>query len=64
MEVVTTVEVSVAERLSVRRRRESAREESREHIRLAKLLNYYLDPETTFWSSLENKPRSAISGMF
>jgi hypothetical protein len=30
---------------------------------LAKLLAIYLDPDCTFWSSLENKPRSAISGM-
>jgi hypothetical protein len=41
----------------------SQREESREHRKLAKLLAYYLDPETTFWSSLENKPRSAVSGL-
>jgi hypothetical protein len=32
-------------------------------MRLAKLLAIYLDPDCTFWSSLENKPRSAISGM-
>jgi hypothetical protein len=58
-----TIEGPAAERLSARRRRVSQREESREHRRLAKLLAYYLDPETTFWSSLENKPRSAVSGL-
>jgi hypothetical protein len=50
--------------LAVGRRRESARQEWTEHIRLAKLLNEYLDPSQTFWSSLENKPRTAKSGLF
>jgi hypothetical protein len=34
-----------------------------EHIKLAKLLNYYLDPGTTFWTSIENRAVSKISGM-
>jgi hypothetical protein len=38
--------------------------ERREHIKLAKLLNYYLDPTTVFWSSIENRPVSAVSGMY
>jgi len=50
--------------LAVRRRRESRSEEWREHIRLAELLAEYLDPACTFWTSLENKPISAVTGMF
>jgi hypothetical protein len=50
--------------LAVRRRRESYREERSEHIRLNRLLTYYLDPSCTFWTSIENKPLSAIAGMF
>jgi hypothetical protein len=38
--------------------------ERNEHIKLAKLLDYYLDPENTFWMSNENRPVSAVSGMF
>jgi hypothetical protein len=50
--------------LAVRRRCESCREEWTEHIKLARLLTKYLDPSCTFWTSLENKPLSAVSGMF
>ena len=50
--------------LAVRRRRESRREEWHEHIKLAAWLNEYLDPACSFWSSLENKPLSVLSGMF
>jgi hypothetical protein len=50
--------------LAVRRRRESRREEWHEHIALAAWLNKYLDPACTFWTSLENKPISMLSGMF
>jgi hypothetical protein len=50
--------------LAVGRRRESARQEWTEHIRLAKLLDEYLDASRTFWTSLENKPRTAKSGLF
>jgi hypothetical protein len=28
------------------------------------MLAKYLDPETTFWTSLENKPISRVSGFF
>jgi hypothetical protein len=45
------------------RRRESRREEEREQTRLVGLLARHLDSGCTFWTSLENKPRSAISGM-
>jgi hypothetical protein len=55
---------SAAIDLAVRRRRESARQEWTEHILLAKLLNEYLDASQIFWSSLENKPRTALSGIF
>jgi hypothetical protein len=48
----------------VRRRRESRREEQDEHIKLAGLLARYLDPACTFSTSLENKPISAVSGMY
>jgi hypothetical protein len=57
-------ESAAAEPLAVRRRRESFREERDEHIKLAKLLASYLDPSCTFWTSLENRPLSAISGMY
>jgi hypothetical protein len=50
--------------LAARRRRESCREEWNEHIKLAELLAKYLDPSCTFWTSLENKPLSAVSGIF
>jgi hypothetical protein len=39
-------------------------EELYEQIRLAKLLDYYLDTENTFWTSIENRPISKLSGMF
>jgi hypothetical protein len=52
-----------AETLAVRRRRESRREESSEQTQLVKLLARYLDRSCTFWTSLENKPISAVSGM-
>jgi hypothetical protein len=51
------------EALAVRRRRESRREESTEQTKLVGLLARYLDPSCTFWTSLENKPISAVSGM-
>jgi hypothetical protein len=51
------------ETLALRRRRESRREEATEQIKLAALLATYLDPSCTFWTSLENKPISAVSGM-
>jgi hypothetical protein len=57
-------ESAATEALAVRRRRESRREEWNEHIKLAALLDEYLNPSCTFWTSLENKPRSMISGLF
>jgi hypothetical protein len=45
------------------RRRESVREEGREHRRLAKLLAYYIDQSNTFWTSIENRPLSLLSGL-
>src|SRR5215510_7472885 len=50
--------------LAVQRRRESRREEFRMQERLTHLLNRYLDPAFTFWTSLENKPLSRLSGLF
>jgi hypothetical protein len=45
-------------------RRTSRREEWSEQTKLATLLAKYLDPKCTFWSALENKPISRISGIF
>ena len=53
-----------AESLAVRRRRESRRQEWTEQTKLAEMLQKYLDPGDTFWTSLENKPISRISGLF
>ena len=50
--------------LAVQRRRERRREEWREQMKLSVLLDKYLDPTGTFWTSLENKPISRISGIF
>jgi hypothetical protein len=58
------LESVASETLAVRRRRESRREEAIEQIKLAGLLAKYLDPCCTFWTSLENKPISAVSGMY
>jgi hypothetical protein len=44
-------------------RRNRRRQEWAEQVRLALLLNRYIDPSWAFWSSLENKPRSLISGL-
>jgi hypothetical protein len=46
------------------RRREASREEWREQTRLAEFLHELIDPATTFWTSLENKPLSQLSGVF
>ena len=50
--------------LAVQRRRERRREEWREQMKLSVMLDKYLDPTGTFWTSLENKPISRISGIF
>jgi hypothetical protein len=44
-------------------RRRYRREEWREHTTLARLLTKHLDPQTTFWTSLENKPSSLLNGL-
>ena len=49
---------------AVRRRRESQRQEWTEQTKLAEVLDEYLDPADTFWTSLENKPLSRLSGIF
>ena len=55
---------AAAELPAVRRRRESRRQEWTEQIKLAEMLDEYLDPADTFWTSLENKPLSRLSGIF
>jgi hypothetical protein len=49
---------------ATQRRRESRREEWSEQTKLARLLTKYFDPTCTFWTSLENKPLSQLSGTF
>jgi hypothetical protein len=41
-----------------RQRRKHRREEWGEQVKLVELLGKYLDPATTFWTSLENRPSS------
>jgi hypothetical protein len=50
------------EPLCVQRRRESRKEEFVEQSLLADLLKQHLDTSRCFWTSLENKPISRISG--
>jgi hypothetical protein len=45
------------------RRRQSQREEAREQTKLNVMLGNLLDPNCTFWTALENQPRSARAGM-
>jgi hypothetical protein len=49
---------------AAQRRRESRRQEWTEQTKLAEMLDKYLDPADTFWTSLENKPISRLSGIF
>jgi hypothetical protein len=49
---------------AAQRRRESQRQEWTEQTRLAEMLNEYLDSVDTFWTLLENKPLSRLSGIF
>jgi hypothetical protein len=49
---------------AAQRRRESRRQEWTEQTKLAGMLDKYLDPADTFWTSLENKPISRLSGIF
>jgi hypothetical protein len=51
------------ETLAVRRRRESRREEFAEQALLVEMLQELLDPAFAFFSALENRPRSAWSGL-
>jgi hypothetical protein len=55
---------TAAEPFAVQRRRESRRQEWNEQTKLAEMLDKYLDPADTFWTSLENKPISRLSGIF
>ncbi len=52
------------ESFAVRQRRASSREEWSEQTKLAALLAQFLNPATTFFSAMENKPRSQLSGVF
>ena len=52
------------ESFAVRQRRASQRQEWTEQTKLAGLLAKYLDPACTFWTALENKPISRVSGVF
>jgi hypothetical protein len=45
------------------RRRKSQREEWGTQTALAEMLPRYFDPRTVFWASLENRPRSRLSGL-
>jgi hypothetical protein len=51
------------ESFAVRQRRASQRQEWTEQTKLAGLLPKYL-PAGTFWTALENKPISRVSGVF
>jgi hypothetical protein len=44
-------------------RRRYRREEWATQTTLARLLTRYLDPQTVFWTSLENKPSSRLNGL-
>jgi hypothetical protein len=57
-------ESTPSESFAVRRRRESRRQEWTDQTSLAAKLQKYLDPADTFWTSLENKPISRVSGLF
>ena len=46
------------------RRRQSQQHEAREQTKLKAMLEKWADPDTTFWTMLENRPRSALAGMF
>jgi VRR-NUC domain len=58
------LEATAERTVAVESRRATRNEERREQIRLAELLRRYLDPARVFWSSLENRPVSAVSGMY
>jgi hypothetical protein len=64
MRGVDAMPPSASETFAVQQRRESRREEWREQMKLAAMLNKHLNLACTFWTSLENKPISRISGIF
>ena len=49
--------------LRVTRHRQSRREEAREQERFIVLLTRHADPETTFYSSVENRPWNCLAGI-
>ena len=55
---------STAAEFAAQRRREGRREEWSQQTKLAEMLDKYLDPADAFWTSLENKPISRLSGIF
>jgi hypothetical protein len=55
-------EIAAVQTLAVKRRRECRRWEFAEQAKLAAMLTEFLNPETTFWSGLENRPTSRFSG--
>jgi hypothetical protein len=57
-------ESTPSESFAVRRRRESRRQEWDIQTSLAATLARHLDSSCTFWTSLENKPISRVSGLF
>jgi hypothetical protein len=57
-------EAAKVETFALRQRRKGRCEEWSEQTKLAETLPRYLDPACTFWSALENKPISRLSGMF
>ena len=50
--------------LAVQRQRLSRREEFAAQVRLTAMLAEDLDATCTYWTSLENKPRSPMGGVF
>ena len=57
-------EAAKVEPFAVQRRRQGRREEARIQTAFVALLAEYLDPACTFWTSIENKPRSPVSTIF
>lgn len=48
----------------LRQREQSHQHEARKQTQLKTWLGKWADPDTTFWSMLENRPRSAKAGVF
>jgi len=49
--------------VAIARRRASRQLEAEQQRRFCAMLNNLADPATTFWTALENKPRSLLAGM-